>query len=317
MNAPLIKLSINHLLRFADAFSGIEVYVPVNEKFIRLNYSQDQFVDILRKLQQKDVEYIYVNESDSRFIVEHVSKSLNVKTSQDPKTLNTNVVGTLSSAHENIKFIMVQMGIDHETLKLLKAINKRSLSLLSESPTIFAIIKEFKNNCSDEFFRVILTNYIMSLVIDKFAWGSDQVKMKGALASFMCDMILNKEDFHHFREWRLSGGQLHEKIRSHPEEISKKLKLNRSSIPHETITIIEQHHERPNGTGFPHGINGTKFNQLTAIFIVCQQFTEHLHESNYDFQKRTQIISDLQHKYDYSTCKVFRKALNALVRVVN
>jgi hypothetical protein len=316
MNAPLIKLSIIHLLRFADTFAGIEVHVSVNEKFVRLNYAQDQFVDILRKLQQKDVEHVYVNQTDCRMIVEHVSKSLTSKTFYDPKTIPSDRVEALNSAHENVKYIINQLGVDRETVRLLKTINNRSLSLLGESPTIFAFVNEFKKNCSEEFLRAILTNYIMSLVIDKFTWGSDQVKMKGALASFMCDMVLNKDDFQNLRDWK-KGGELQDKVKSHPEEISNKLKQNRNVVPHETITIIEQHHERPNGSGFPYGITTTKFNQLSAIFIVCQQFTEQLHESDYDYQKRTQIISDLQNSYDYGSSKVFRKAFNALVTVVH
>lgn len=129
MKAPLIKLSILHLLRFSDTFAGIEVHVSVNEKFVRLNYAQDQFVDILRKLQQKDVEHVYVNQTDCRMIVEHVSKSLTSKTFYDPKTITSERVDTLNSAHENVKYIINQLGVDRETVKLIKTINKRSLSL--------------------------------------------------------------------------------------------------------------------------------------------------------------------------------------------
>ena len=156
----------------------------------------------------------------------------------------------------------------------------------------------------------------MSLVIDKFPWGSEQVKMKGALASFMCDLVLDKEDFQNLKEWKKNGGDLEERLKLHPEEVANKLKQNRSFVPHETITIVEQHHERPNGSGFPHGITSKTFNPLSAIFIVCQEFTEKLQDSEYDFEKKAQIISELYKELDCSTSIFFRKAMSALEEVL-
>ncbi len=316
MDNSLIKFNVKHLLKFADTFAGIEVHLPINGKFVRLNYANDQFVDILQKLQQKNVENVFINQKDCHFILEHISQTLSSKKTVN-KEKKAELLEALNSAMENIKNIMSQLGIELETVKLIKVINDRAMSLLSDSPSIFSFVKDFKHNCSDEFLRAILTNYIMSLVVDTFPWSSNELKTKIALAAFTCDVVLNREDFQHLREWQKKGGELNEKVRSHPEVISCMLKEKRSFIPHETITIIEQHHERPNGTGFPHGITSTRFNQLSSIFIVCQQFTEELHDANYIFDKRIQILSDLQVRYDYSSCRVFRKALEGLARVVH
>jgi len=43
----LVKMEIVHLIKFAGKFAGIEVHLPVNGKYVKLNYSQDLFVDIL------------------------------------------------------------------------------------------------------------------------------------------------------------------------------------------------------------------------------------------------------------------------------
>lgn len=311
----LVKMEIVHLIKFADKFAGIEVHLPVNGKFVKLNYSTDLFVDILRKLQQKEVHEVYVKEGDCRKILEQLTQSMSSQTFYDPKTVKEKKVEAVNAAMETVKGVINQLGVEPETVKLLKTINTRAMTLLSESPSIFAFIKEFKKNCSEEFLLSILTNYIMSLVIDKFPWKSDQVKEKGALASMMCDMILNKEDFAAMREWKKNGGDLPERLRRHPAEIADNLKRNRLLIPIETITIIEQHHELPDGRGFPHGITANRFNQLSAIFIVSQQFTENLHDSLYDFEKRGEIIGKIRSTYGQS--KMFEKAIDALVSVVN
>lgn len=311
----LVKMEIIHLIKFANKFAGIEVHLPVSGKFVKLNYSSDHFVEILRKLQQKDVTEVYIKESDSQKLVEHIAESMSNKSFYDPKTLNAQRVEQVNAAMETVKGIINQLGVEPETVRLLKTINGRAMTLLQESPSIFAFIKQFKKNCSEEFLLSILTNYIMTLTIDKFPWRSEQVKEKGALASMMCDMTLTKEDFKVLRDWEKNGGDLPERLRRHPADIAEALKKNKLLIPIETITIIEQHHEMPDGSGFPHGINSNRFNQLSTIFIVSQQFTNMLHDNDYNFEKRGEIISKIREKYGSS--KMFDKAIDALVTVVN
>lgn len=311
----LVKMEIIHLIKFAQKFAGIEVHLPVNGKFVKLNYPEDHFVDILRKLQQKEVTEVYIKEADCARLLETINDSMSAKTFYDPKTIQEQRVEAVSAAMETVKGIINQLGVEPETIKLLKTINSRAMTLLSESPSIFAFIKQFKKNCSEEFLLSILTNYIMSLVIDKFPWKSEQVKEKGALASLMCDMTLTRNDFKELRNWQRNGGELSEKLKRHPAEIAETLKKNRLLIPIETITIIEQHHELPDGKGFPFGINANRFNQLSAIFIISQQFSELLHDSSYDFEKRLEIVSRIREKYGSS--KMFEKAIEALVQVVN
>ncbi|MCM2351255.1 MAG: hypothetical protein NDI69_14635 [Bacteriovoracaceae bacterium] len=311
----LVKMEIRHLIKFAEKFAGIEVHLPVSGKFIKLNYSSDHFVEILRKLQQKEVSEVYVKEVDCRRIIEHVEKAMSSSTFYDPKTMEEQRVEAVNAAMETVKSIINQLGVEPETVKLLKTINSRAMTLLSESPSIFSFIKQFKKNCSEEFLLSILTNYIMALVIDKFPWRSEQVKEKGALASMMCDMTLSKDDFKIMRDWQKNGGVLPENLRRHPSDIADSLKKNRLLIPIETITIIEQHHELPDGKGFPAGINANRFNQLSAIFIVSQQFTEQLHDASYNYEKRTEIIQHIRTKY--GSAKMFEKALDALLKVVD
>jgi HD-GYP domain-containing protein (c-di-GMP phosphodiesterase class II) len=129
----------------------------------------------------------------------------------------------------------------------------------------------------------------------------------------MCDMTLKAEDFAELKAWRTSGGALSSRLKNHPADIANRLKKEKLLIPIETITIIEQHHEFPDGSGFPYGISVNRFNQLSAIFIVCQQFTERLHDAKYDFDKRAEILKAIRERY---SSKVFDKAVDGLALVL-
>ncbi len=311
--SDLVKIQISHLIKFADSFKGIEVHLPVNGKFVKFNYSDDQFIDILRKLQQKEVTEVWVLPADCKKILNEIQEAMSAKTFYDPKTVDEKRVESIDQSMKMIKSVINQLGVDTETVVLLKTINTRAMSMLNESPSIFSFVKRFKKNCSEEFLRSMLTSYVMSLMIDKFVWKSDLVKEKGALASMLCDVMLEKDDFDILAKWKKPFEELPDNIRTHPTSVAEKLRIKRNIIPAETITIIEQHHELPSGKGYPNGINGNRFNQLSCIFIVSQQFIESLFEVDFDFEKRLEIINRLQRKYD---SKSFEKALDALVDVV-
>lgn len=313
-NLGLMKMNVTHLLKFADTFSGIEVHLFVGGKYIKLNYSDDQFEDILRKLQQKDVQEVFIQPDDCKKIIKRIEVSMSPHSFYDPKTLPEQRVESNEAGMQVVKQVIKQLGADADTVKLLTTINTRAMALLSESPTIFAFIKRFKETCSEEYLRTILTSYLTALIIDRFPWKSDQVKEKGALASILCDILLEKNDFNHIREWEVNGVPLPDHVRQHPIEVVKHLSQKRNLVPSETLTVIEQHHELPDGKGFPHGIEATKFNQLACIFILSQQFIEQLFLEDFNFGKRMDIIVKLQKKYG---CKNFEKSLDALIAVVD
>lgn len=310
----LVKIKVTHLIKFSSSFSGVEVHLYVSGKYIKMNYATDHFVEILRKLQQKDVEDVFINQEECQKVLAVIQNSMSSKSFYDPKTTNEERMERSENSVEVVKNLINQLGVDKQTVEILKMVNQKTISLLSESPSIFQFIKQFKKNCSEEFLRSVLTAYLTSLVIDKFPWKSSPVKEKAALASMLCDITLNKEDFAAIKDHELNGTPLEERLKNHPFEISKLLSTKKDIIPSETITIIEQHHEMPDGSGFPARLEVHRFNQLSSIFIVCQKFTEHLFHENFDYTKRLDIFNRMQKVYAGRT---FDKAMEALMSVVS
>lgn len=309
----LIKVKITHLIKFAQSFKGIEVHVFLNGKYIKMNYAEEQFVDILRRLQQKDLEEVFIKQEDCKRVLDEIQNTMSSKSFYDPKTTDEQRIQNAEQSVEVVKNLINQMGVDKQTMDIIKSVNQKTMKMLDESPSIFMFIKQFKKNCSEEFLRAILTGYLTSLVIEKFPWKSAPVKEKAALASMLCDITLNKEDFAALKDHELNGTPLDERLKNHPFEVAKLLSQKKDVIPSETITIIEQHHELPDGTGFPGGIELHRFNQLSSIFIVCQKFTENLFAEGFDYNKRHSILSNLKKVYAGRT---FDKAMDALISVV-
>ena len=45
------------------------MHVFISGKYSKMNYANDQFIDILRRLQQKEMEEVYVNQDDCKRIL--------------------------------------------------------------------------------------------------------------------------------------------------------------------------------------------------------------------------------------------------------
>lgn len=75
--------------------------------------------------------------------------------------------------------------------------------------------------------------------------------------------ILNKEG-------RLSDEEFHE-ISKHPMYGAEMLKKN-ISIPTSIIKMVEQHHERVDGRGYPHGLNGNQISRFAKIICICDVY---------------------------------------------
>jgi hypothetical protein len=305
----LIKIKISHLIKFAQNFQGVEVHVLVSGKFVKMNYGNEQFLDILKKLQEKKLEEVYINQVDCKRIMSEIQQIVNSKSSPDQTKMQSS-----ENSLEIMKAFITQMGITKEAIDILNTINKNTLGILQQSPNLLDWIKRFKTVCSEEFLKSILASYLSCRIIDQFPWGSGPIKEKTCLASMLCDINLSKDDFASLKDYELNGGPLSDKIKNHPLEIMRILSARKDIVSSETLVIIEQHHERPDGSGFPYGIQGPRFNQLSSIFIVSQQFINHLVNCNFDYQQRKVIIEKI---YEVYRGKNFDKAVGALVSVVN
>lgn len=310
----LNKISIAQLLRFPGSFEGIEVHVLVAGKFIKLNYPNETFTDILKKLQTKGVEEAYVREADAGKILEAVGARLTSKFFYDPATTEETRAEQTEGAANIAKDFIKNFGVDRAALEVLKTANDRTMQMVKEAPGLYAFVKRFRGHCSEEYLKSSLTNFLVAMVLDKFPWKSLQIVQKTMFAGMLCDVTLMPADFEEVRKYERGEGPISERVRQHPIEVSALLKKKKELIPMETITIIEQHHERPDGKGFPYGITVSRFNQLSAVFIVSQRFIELLFENKFDFTRRHDIIHQLQMNYSGG---FFDKAMDALISVVD
>jgi response regulator RpfG family c-di-GMP phosphodiesterase len=80
-------------------------------------------------------------------------------------------------------------------------------------------------------------------------------------------------------------------------------------VPSDVEQIVAQHHERPDGTGFPRGLNSKFITPLSALFIIAQDMIEY---SQTFKNKEVDLTSFYDAREVYFNSGVFKKILHAL-----
>lgn len=315
MTQELTPVPIDLLQKNPELFQHVEIHVRVTDKFIKLNVAGDSFIQILRKLTTKGVVHVYLHEEDFNNIIINLQSNLKSNGFFDPATAPEKKVAVAEEVMEMSRQFIKKYGVNKEVIEALRETNGQIQQLLKETPGLHAFVKRFKDHCSEEFMKVNVTNFLVALVIEQFPWKSKLIVQKTILAGILCDITLEgPEDFAAIKNYESRGGELPDNLRLHPQRAAEILHRKRDLIPMETINIVELHHERPDGTGFPHGFSLSRFNQLSAIFIISQRFVEKLFDTEFNYQKQSESIRQLQEIYQGP---VFDKAVDALRNVID
>jgi len=313
MNPNFCPVPVIHLLKHEALFSGIEIHVKIAEKFVRLNFAEEPYKEILEKLQKKSVDHVYITDKDFSYILDQFNESLlngNIAEDTFNEEIRANTADTLfNMSREFIK----HHGVSAELVGSMTEASQTIQTLIKKADGLSAFLRKFEKDCSEEFLKINVTTFLTTAVINQFPWKSQQIIEKTMLAAMFCDITLSPKDFSEIVNYEAMGGELSIELKRHPLAAINLLAHKLDTIPQETLTIIEQHHEKPDGSGFPNGIDISRFNQLSAIFIVCQRFADELFAHEFNTARHYDSIQLLRDNFQGA---VFSRALDALVEVV-
>lgn len=303
--------------------AGLDIfYCMKSGKVLKINHEGDSYTEVIERYEQRGLSELHLRASDYLAFVNSVRERLsqlmaeNRPSSTGPNANESLQIRALSSAHDVFKTIMSQGNFDDEKKAMLKTITKGTIQFIKKL-NIYEEYDRFKKECEEDFLQALLTSYLTSAMIEQFSWSNDEVKEKVVMAAMLCDLTLTPEDFFHMKN-TLNSKDLPQKVFNHPVEVALKIEDDSKFVPAETITIIRQHHERPNGKGYPKGLGYKHIANLTAIFIVANYFCEQAFNSEYNEENKgpitKKVLNQVKEKF-YSG--PFRKSSEALLHIFN
>lgn len=259
------QIKIEEFLKYQIA---CKVFIKINdEKFIKIREEDDSGTDLITKYLSKGMEDVYLIKSDYQAFLKD-------------RMLVVNAERDAISSIEFTREVIRNLGIQEITIQQIDQALETVEEEISDQVELVKFLDRFKGKRSYIADHALLTAYLSSAVAKYMTWNSTTIYKKLIFASLFKDISL-EQDGHAkimdlksraFFEFDLDTQTL---IKNHMY-ISAQYFERLQSISDDVRNLLLTHHERPDGTGFPRGMDSAHLSPLEALFILTLNYAHEL-----------------------------------------
>lgn len=282
-----VDLDAEHFIPFrVRSFYRLEsVDYPVfmqitHHKYIRILEAKEKYThDQMHKYVRKGVRYLYFEKKDYLLFLSESMRKL-MELLEDPTCsfelqAKAQIQGCMI-IQEYARTIGLNDGIVEFINILINSIQKN----VQQAESLKKILSIFPFNERDVYDRSILSAYIALYIISELEWQSELTIQKlGVSALFYDAMVSNDEMLKYTSIEEVKLSELFEEdeveeFKLHPVRAAELIRLSQGLA--ECDFIIQQHHERPDGKGYPQGLVSHQITGIVAIFNMSTEFAHRL-----------------------------------------
>jgi response regulator RpfG family c-di-GMP phosphodiesterase len=260
------------------------VFLKLSENhYIKILGEKDVFDDeVYKRFLAKDLQYLYINKIHFETVLNRfrnlVKDDIYISAIKSKKTealkLSKTVQELVSSATRAFGWNEQVLALGSESIQLIQ-------NLVKHDSNLGELFDWFSEDSHDVgVLAGLLLIYTLSSITNELKPQNPRALDYLSMAAFLHDLPLSDHLIRNQRKFLKAiqlgipaNKQESEKIRLH-SEATKETLLKWPNCPKEVITIIEKHNERPDGRGFPFGIEGKDIDELTGIFIVANEIVQ-------------------------------------------
>lgn len=271
-----IPVSLSTLLRLSEIKRPL--YLQMNEKkYVKvLNAGTPFSYEEVDRFTSKNISHLYVHKDDMGPLLNEFRE--NVFTEMYFQSLKEKSTEALKISKSTVELIQLAAKSLHWSEEIISMGNdnvRMIQNVVSSVNDIGNVFDWFETDQHDLGVStgVMLSYFLVALAKELGMTNQRQVEVL-TMASFFHDMMLNEYQIRN-QEQFIKGMNLGininkndlEKIKNHPLE-ARSVLMNWDQCPVDLLDIVEQHHELPDGSGFPKGLRSDQLHSLSGIFIV-------------------------------------------------
>jgi HD-GYP domain-containing protein (c-di-GMP phosphodiesterase class II) len=295
-----------------------DVYVKLGaEKYVKIINKNELFLtEIILRLIAKGVESFFINKSElsnySESIVQNlysILKRKKIKIDEAAQSQTTN------KALQIIKNSLIKCGFSNTIIAVTEEVVNIQVDMIKRSPELSGFMEKFQlfRKMNTEHSRLV--SFFTVAILKEIGWDSESTLHNMCLASLLHDISL-PEDFaqklsghDHLSKLSDSDKQLYE----HHSEESAHLAKHFSAIAQGIEQVIHEHHELPDGTGFPRRLTAQLVHPLSACLHMADVTAYYMWEEDFDADRACAI---LMKKKEFYSKGFYRKPFDAMLKVL-
>jgi HD-GYP domain-containing protein (c-di-GMP phosphodiesterase class II) len=277
------RISTSLLVRVVPLRGDIFIRLS-SVKFVKLFKTGAQFTneDLEKFLMRRKISFLYIKKSESQEFVQKFHSDLSSLV-ESAVPGNSELLDTVTEVHELVQDLSSRLGFNEEVRSLAKLNVKLAVKAIGSSPKLSKALSQSKlttkNYISSH--SLLIANIACSIAA-QMKWPSDTTFQKLVTAALFHDFLIQdpehakigtKKDLEAFKA--TVTPEQYNLVKTHPIQCAAVIETL-TEIPADVGTIVSQHHERPDGEGFPKGLRGQQISPLSSVFIVAQDILDHI-----------------------------------------
>ena len=308
-----VEISLGILKRFTRALR-FDVYVRRTEKDYTKIFNEGDMLDLERAKSyiDKGIKYFYVTEEGYRIYTMYVERLGEQLVGADKKFSADEAADLLKElSNYTMHEMTVNYNVDERSVgNALNVVNGCIEQMAKDQKNMLKIMKLMSHQAYT--LKHCVSVSMFSVLLARAAGMESETNLKIlGLGAFLHDLGVSQLTFDPEDEQTLTPEQRKEMWR-HPE-LGKQLLDNVKGIRSEVLQIVMQHHEQPNGHGYPNGLRGAEIYYPAKIVAIadnfCAMITKRKWREGFPAAEAIARMRELQGKFDKQLLDVLSRLL--------
>lgn len=279
-----VRVRPERFMRVNSVKETFNVYIRLSKKkYVKIiNEGESDNFDVIDKYIKKGIDFIYLEfqkyeifENSALVTLFEKIDSFTEETDFDEQS------GVLLDSIESIQGFVKTLGVNERTIELIDKVVESTEKTLQKSgklEDLLTLLKTREGYLKDHSY---LTSFLACAIADRMSRKTEGIWKKIITASLFQNISLEHEEEAKIysmdsKEFNAMDERVQSRIKSHPQDSVKMLSEAENYFSEDTRKMIQNHHERPDGKGFPRGLDATKVAPLEALFIISSNFADAL-----------------------------------------
>lgn len=285
-----------------------DVYVELTStKYMKaISANQPYTESAIQEFKRRNIKYLYLEKNEHLIFLENSIDQIQNLFQQTKGQTVKGQCQTLVASCLVIHQYLQDVGPSKKSEEFINVIIEKIEELLDSKYLLKEILEMFPLEHSDQAEQSVLKGIVSIWICKSLGWSSKITSQKMGLAAILHDLFIEQE------EWSLITYRDHPHLDNEDEETIEEF-INHpkraATLSHQISTIsevdfiIEQHHEQPDGSGFPRGINASKITQLSATFILANNLVSQALQLGMKRSSIAVILKGMKGFYDKGSFK--------------